>query len=197
MVQRAREGQTAKGPGIRGRRTRMRALAYALSLLLGFGLVVLTAPMAGPSLAVEPDEVLKDPKLEARARKISAELRCLVCQNQSIDDSNAPLARDLRILLRERLKAGDSDEDAVQFIVARYGEFVLLRPRFGAHTLLLWLATPLILILAAFLVWRGYRSRGGGGETAERMIGLTEEERKALDRLLGDGDEEGNSASST
>ncbi len=153
--------------------------------------------MAGPSLAVEPDEILKDPKLEARARKISAGLRCLVCQNQSIDDSNAPLARDLRILLRERLKAGDSDEDAVQFIVARYGEFVLLRPRFGAHTLLLWLATPLILILAAFLVWRGYRSRNGDDETAERMIGLTEEERKALDRLLGDGDEKGNSASST
>src|SRR5262245_48562034 len=98
--------------------------------------------------AVEPHEVLADPRLEARARVLSQELRCLVCQNQSIDDSNADLARDLRVLVRERLVAGDSDASVLAFIEARYGEFVLLRPRFNLRTLLLWL-TPLLLLAAA------------------------------------------------
>jgi cytochrome c-type biogenesis protein CcmH len=100
-----------------------------------------------PTFAVQPDEILKDPALEARARALSQELRCMVCQNQSIDDSDAPLAKDLRVLVRERLTAGDSDRQVIDFLVARYGEFVLLRPRLNAHTVLLWVA-PFAAILA-------------------------------------------------
>src|SRR4051794_27695607 len=103
-----------------------------------------------PAFAVQPDEVLPDAALEARARALSQELRCLVCQNQSIDDSDALLARDLRLLLRERLKNGDSDKQVLDFLVARYGEFVLLRPPFGWHTLLLWLSPG-----GPFLFWPG------------------------------------------
>src|SRR6202007_183284 len=99
-----------------------------------------------PSWAVQPDEVLPDPALEARARVLSKELRCMVCQNQSIDDSAAPLARDLRLLVRDRLTAGDSDAQVLDFLVARYGEFVLLRPRFNWHTALLWLLPPGVLL---------------------------------------------------
>jgi cytochrome c-type biogenesis protein CcmH len=110
--------------------------------LLAFALLAVQ-----PTLAVQPDEVLKDPALEARARTLSRELRCMVCQNQSIDDSEAPLARDLRILVRERLTAGDTDSQVVDFLVARYGEFVLLKPRFEWHTAVLWL-TPAIALLA-------------------------------------------------
>ena len=116
---------------------------------------------AGMAHAVQPDEVLKDPALETRARELSAELRCLVCQNQSIDESNAPLARDLRLLVRERLKAGDSDQQIIDYIVARYGEFVLLRPPIGWHTLLLWLAPAIFLVLGIFLIrqiWQRSRS---------------------------------------
>jgi cytochrome c-type biogenesis protein CcmH len=101
---------------------------------------------AHPALAVQPDEVLSDANLEARARVLSRELRCMVCQNQSIDDSDAPLAKDLRILVRERLTKGDSDEQVMDFLVSRYGEFVLLRPTFEWHTAILWL-TPLIVLL--------------------------------------------------
>ena len=107
-------------------------------------LVALVAPTA--ALAVEPDEILKDPKLEARARLLSEELRCMVCQNQSIDDSAAPLARDLRLLVRERLTKGDSDSQVLDFLVSRYGEFVLLKPRFELHTLLLWGLPPAALL---------------------------------------------------
>ena len=107
-------------------------------------LFALAAPTV--ALAVEPDEILKDPKLEARARQLSEELRCMVCQNQSIDDSAAPLARDLRLLVRERLTAGDSDSQVLDFLVARYGEFVLLKPRFELHTLLLWGLPPVALV---------------------------------------------------
>jgi cytochrome c-type biogenesis protein CcmH len=101
---------------------------------------------AHPALAVQPDEVLSDANLEVRARALSRELRCMVCQNQSIDDSDAPLAKDLRILVRERLTKGDSDEQVMDFLVSRYGEFVLLRPTFEWHTAILWL-TPLIVLL--------------------------------------------------
>src|SRR5262245_24804739 len=106
-----------------------------------FRLLVMVLTLATPvrALAVQPDEVLADPALEARARVLSKELRCMVCQNQSIDDSDAPLARDLRILVRERLQAGDSDQRVIDFLVARYGEFVLLKPRLSWHTALLWL----------------------------------------------------------
>lgn len=107
-------------------------------------LVALAAPTA--ALAVEPDEILRDPALEARARDLSSELRCLVCQNQSIDDSNAPLAKDLRMLVRERLTKGDSNSQVLDFLVARYGEFVLLKPTFTLHTLLLWGVPPVVLV---------------------------------------------------
>ena len=102
-----------------------------------------------PAYAVNPNEVMADPVLEARARALSAELRCMVCQNQSIDDSDAPLARDLRLLVRERLKAGDSDTQIMDYLVARYGDFVLLKPRFTSHTALLWLLPFLVLIAGA------------------------------------------------
>lgn len=105
------------------------------------------------SLAVNPGEVLKDPALEARARVLSTELRCLVCQNQSIDDSDAPLAKDLRVLLRERLQSGDSDDEVIKFLVDRYGEFILLKPYFGAHTLLLWLLPFALLAIGAILIF--------------------------------------------
>jgi cytochrome c-type biogenesis protein CcmH len=112
----------------------MRRLRFRLVVPL---LAALAAATSG--LAVQPDEVLKDPALEARARELSRELRCMVCQNQSIDDSDAPLARDLRVLVRERLKAGDSNKDVIDFLTVRYGDFVLLRPRFTWSTALLWI----------------------------------------------------------
>jgi cytochrome c-type biogenesis protein CcmH len=111
-----------------------------LLFALAFALV-----LAAPAMAVQPDEVLPDPRLETRARTISEGLRCLVCQNQSIDDSDAPLARDLRLLVRERLKAGDSDADVEKYVVQRYGEFVLLRPVVAPHTMLLWFGPALVL----------------------------------------------------
>ena len=114
------------------------------------GLCLLAAIGLWPAHAVLPDEVMADPAKEARARNLSRELRCMVCQNQSIDDSEAPLARDLRLLVRERIAAGDSDTQVIDFLVARYGEFVLLKPRFEEHTLLLWLVPPLVL-----LIWFG------------------------------------------
>jgi cytochrome c-type biogenesis protein CcmH len=122
-----------------------------------------------PAIAVGPDEFLSDPALEARARALSKELRCMVCQNQSIDDSDAPLARDLRILVRERLQAGESDQQVINFLVARYGEFVLLRPRFSWHTALLWLGPVAVLLVGAcglLVLARRYRT-GLNGETAE------------------------------
>jgi cytochrome c-type biogenesis protein CcmH len=129
--------------------------------------------------AVQPDEQLADPVLEGRARDISAGLRCLVCQNQSIDDSDAPLARDLRLLVRQRLQAGDSDADVRTYLVARYGDFILLKPPFELGTVLLWL-TPVLVLGggAAFLTLRARRSRGGGGET------LSAEEESELARIL-------------
>jgi cytochrome c-type biogenesis protein CcmH len=123
-------------------------------------LIVLLTPAA--ALAVRPDEILKDPALEARARHLSQELRCLVCQNQDIDDSEAPLAHDLRVLVRKRIEAGDSDRQVLNFLVARYGEFVLLKPRFEPRTLLLWGLPPLALIaggIALFVAMRRRRSQ--------------------------------------
>ena len=120
----------------------------------GAGLALVLMLSGSGALAVQPDEMLPNSTLEQRARAISAELRCLVCQNQSIDDSDAPLARDLRILVRERLTAGDSDASVREFVVARYGEFVLLRPPLSLRTLLLW-STPFLLLLAALvMLWR-------------------------------------------
>ena len=107
-----------------------------------------------PSFALDPGEALEDAALEARARALSQELRCLVCQNQSIDDSDAPLARDLRQMVRTRLVAGDSDDDIRAAVVERYGEFALFRPRFGAHTFALWAMPIFILLIGALLAWR-------------------------------------------
>ncbi len=120
-------------------------------------LVALVAPSA--ALAVEPDEMLKDPQLEARARDISSELRCLVCQNQSIDDSAAPLARDLRLLVRERLTQGDSDRQVLDYLVSRYGEFVLLKPTFELHNLLLWGLPPIALVAGMIALFMAGRRR--------------------------------------
>ena len=136
--------------------------------------------LALPALAVNPDEVLADPVLETRARAISAQLRCLVCQNESIDESNADLAREIRLIVRERLVAGDSDQEVIQYLVDRYGEYVLLRPVFAGHTLLLWSAAPLVLVIggAAIVIAarRKRRPEAAGGT-------LTEEEQRALDEL--------------
>jgi len=142
---------------------------------------LVAALFAGPALAVTPDEILADPALEARARAISEELRCLVCQNQSIDESDAELARDLRVLVRERLLAGDSDDEVIAFLVARYGEFVLLKPRFSARNLLLW-GTPALALLAGgvFVVVAARRRRAA-------PVPLSAEEQAELDRLLRDG----------
>jgi len=130
----------------------MRRLYKAiLCFLLVAAVAAAVAAPAQVARAVEADEILADPVLETRARTLSAELRCLVCQNQSIDDSNAPLARDLRLLVRERLKAGDKDNEILDYIVARYGEFVLLRPRFSGATLVLWLSPLLLLLVAIWL----------------------------------------------
>ena len=132
--------------------------------------VILLASLT-PALAVEPDEMLKDTALEARARHLSAGLRCLICQNQSIDDSDASLAKDLRILIRERINSGDSDEAVVDYVVGRYGEFVLLKPRFGARTAVLWGTPFAIVLIGGLLFWR----RRNGASGAEQA--LTEDEK--------------------
>lgn len=137
-----------------------------------------TLLVGGVAHAVQPDEVLKDPALEKRARDISAGLRCMVCQNQSIDDSDAQLAKDLRLLVRERLTAGDTDAQVRDYLVQRYGEFVLLKPTFGAHTLLLWLTPALVLVLGGIGAWAALRRR------PQAAAGLDDEERKALEALL-------------
>src|SRR5437762_10861791 len=144
-----------------------------------FLLVVLALLGVSPLHAVQVDEILPDPALEGRARAISHELRCMVCQNQSIDDSEAPLARDLRLLVRERLKAGDSDDQVVDYMVARYGEFVLLRPRMSWHTAILWGAPLAILIAGLFAI--GYSVlRRSGEPTAPDATALSEAERQKL-----------------
>jgi cytochrome c-type biogenesis protein CcmH len=149
--------------------------------------VFVVAMIAGcpASYAVQPDEIMSDPAKEARARDLSRELRCMVCQNQSIDDSDAPLARDLRLLVRERIATGDSDSQVIDFLVARYGEFVLLKPRFTPHTLLLWLLPPLALIGGGLALWFYSRRRSNAGSTADpSLLHLTEDEEARLERLL-------------
>ena len=144
-----------------------------------FLLLVLALLGAAPLHAVQVDEILPDPALEARARDISHELRCMVCQNQSIDDSEAPLARDLRLLVRERLKAGDSDTQVVDFMVARYGEFVLLKPRMSWHTAILWGAPLAILIAGLFAIGFSVLRRSAGPPLRE-VAKLSETERLKL-----------------
>ena len=159
----------------------MRSLCLIIALL-----TFVAVPCA---MAVEPDEVLSDATLEARARALSKELRCMVCQNQSIDDSEAPLARDLRILVRERLQSGDSDGQVIDFLVARYGEFVLLRPRFSWHTAVLWLGPAAMLLIggcAVLVLARRYRVKSAAAAQAQQ--GLTAAEAARLSDVLRDAE---------
>jgi cytochrome c-type biogenesis protein CcmH len=153
------------------------ACALALSVMIG----------SSAAYAVLPDEIMSDPVKEARARDLSRELRCMVCQNQSIDDSEAPLARDLRLLVRERIAAGDSNAQVLDFLVARYGEFVLLKPRLESHTLLLWLLPPLALAGGGLALWvygrRRSKSVAADGGSADA---LTAEEEARLRRLIAE-----------
>ncbi|MCD2181012.1 cytochrome c-type biogenesis protein [Rhizobium sp. GN54] len=141
-------------------------------------LFLLLSPL--PAFAVNPDEVLADPALEARARALSAQLRCMVCQNQSIDDSNAELARDLRVLVRERIVSGDSDEAVIDYVVSRYGEFVLLKPRLRGETLLLW-GAPIVLFLGGAIAMMLFVRRRAGKAVGEP---LTAEEKAALEKIV-------------
>jgi len=152
-----------------------------INLLLSFIVCFLLIAAASPAHAVRPDEMLADPALEARAREISRELRCLVCRNQSIDDSDADLAHDLRVLVREHLKSGDSNDQTIGFVRARYGDFVLLRPPFAIGTALLWGGPLLVLLLGAFAVARLYRRRDVptpplSAEERQRLSAVLEEE---------------------
>ena len=139
---------------------------------------------ASNARAVQPDEIMADPAKELRARDLSRELRCMVCQNQSIDDSEAPLARDLRLLVRERIAAGDSDTQVIDFLVARYGEFVLLKPRLNSHTWLLWLLPPLALAGGGIALWIFGRRRSRPGAPDDPLLRLTAEEEARLERLI-------------
>ena len=153
-----------------------RALVLALAIV---------AMVATTALAVQPDEIMSDAAKETRARDLSRELRCMVCQNQSIDDSEAPLARDLRILVRERIAAGDSDAQVIDFLVARYGEFVLLRPRLNSHTWLLWFLTPLTLAVGGIALWmHGRRRAQSDAEQDAALLSLTPDEEARINRLI-------------
>jgi cytochrome c-type biogenesis protein CcmH len=151
-----------------------RLFAIVLFALAAFG-------TGSAALAVQPGEMLSDPVLEKRARTISSELRCLVCQNESIDDSDAPLAADLRRLVRERLLAHDTDQQVVDFIVARYGEFVLLRPRFELSTILLWM-TPILVFLAGLTL----AARAAARQPKAESVALSEQEKARLAQILSD-----------
>ena len=144
-------------------------------------LCLLSSVLCHEAAAVQPDEVLKDPALEGRARALSRELRCMVCQNQSIDDSEAPLARDLRILVRERLTAGDSDPQVVDFLVARYGEFVLLKPRFEWQTAVLWFTPAAALLAGAIAIVAAIRRRRTAPQT---VAPLSPEEERTLAKMI-------------
>jgi len=153
------------------------AFALALSVMIG----------SSAAYAVQPDEIMADPVKEARARDLSRELRCMVCQNQSIDDSEAPLARDLRLLVRERIAAGDSNAQVLDFLVARYGEFVLLKPRLEPRTLLLWLLPPLALAGGGLALWMHGRRRSKSAAAADGSAAtLTAEEEARLQRLIAE-----------
>ncbi len=158
-------------------RPRLRLVGLLVTLLA-------STAMVSPSRAVLPDEMLKDEKLEGRARVLSQELRCVVCQNQSIDDSNAPLAHDLRVLLRDRLQAGDSDRQAVDFLVARYGNFVLLKPPLQWNTILLWLGPFLALLAAVIGFGRYVRHAAANARDAVQAPPLNADELKTIDAIL-------------
>jgi cytochrome c-type biogenesis protein CcmH len=155
-----------------------------LKKILALVFIVAVMSASSSAHAVQPDEIMADPVNEARARELSRELRCMVCQNQSIDDSEAPLARDLRLLVRERIAAGDSDAQVIDFLVARYGEFVLLKPRLEPHTLLLWLLPPLVLAGSGLGLWM--HSRRSRPVVAEAAVTLTPDEEARLAALTAD-----------
>ncbi|NVO14478.1 MAG: cytochrome c-type biogenesis protein CcmH [Rhodoplanes sp.] len=155
-------------------------------VLIAFA-AALALVVASPAFAVQPDEMLPDQKMEQRARDLSQHLRCLVCQNQSIDDSDAGLAKDLRLLVRERLKQGDSDGQVIDYLVARYGEFVLLKPRFTWHTAILWIAPALVLLAGAIGLLAALRRRRELAPAATAAPPLTDAERKKLAELTGQG----------
>ena len=168
--------------------SRCRSLLVAAGLALSLGLAL-------PAVAVQPDEMLADPVLEDRARDISKQLRCVVCQNENIDESNAELARDMRLLVRDRLVQGDSDGAILDYMVDRYGDYVLLEPPFKASTYALWFGPVFFVLLAALAGWAVYRNRAGAtGATRGPAVGagtpaeLTAEERQRLDALLRDTD---------
>lgn len=145
-------------------------------------LLTLALVAAGPAAAVQPDEMLDDPALEARAREISKDLRCLVCRNESIDDSSASLAKDLRLLVRERVAAGDTNEETVDYIVDRFGEFVLLNPKMSGGNLVIWLAGPALLLIGGLGAWAFMRRQ----RVAAAAPGLTDEEARRLAELTRD-----------
>lgn len=160
-----------------------RAIGLATRCLVVATLLVATMPCR----AVQPEEMLQDAALEARARALGQDLRCVVCQNQSIDDSNAPLAHDLRVLLRERLQSGDSDQQAIDFIVARYGNFVLLKPPVHWNTLLLWTGPFLILLIAGVGFGHYVRRSAATLASAESSLQLSDQELKRADAILNNG----------
>ncbi len=157
--------------------------AFSFCLMLMIAAAALTAaPLAiQQAWAVNPNEVLDDPALEKRARNLSAGVRCMVCQNQSIDDSDADLARDLRLLVRERLVKGDTDDEVLDYLVSRYGEFVLLKPRLEARTMLLWSFPLLVLLCGIGVIWM---TRRKAGSEQPQIAPLTDEEKQRLERLL-------------
>lgn len=142
--------------------------------------LILLAFLAAPAFAVQPDEILPDPALEARARAITATLRCPVCQGESIDDSNAPISRDLRLAVRERIVQGDSDDQVIDYVTTRYGEFVLFKPRMTGSGLILWLAGPMMLLIGAGIAFATVRKRGATPDVAA----LSKAEAAELDNLL-------------
>ncbi len=160
----------------------MKSRARISSIIFGIAMIVAFLGATGTAWATQPDEMLSNPKLETRARSIGEELRCLVCQNQSIDDSEADLAHDLRVLVRQRILAGDTDEQVKQYIVARYGNYVLLKPPFDAETYLLWFGPLLLLLAAAGIATLYYLFTVRVAETAP----LSEEENRRLAALIGD-----------
>ena len=171
------------GPSLRAKRRNpevaRRLLDCFVAMLLAMTIFTFSAH------AVQPDEIMADPMQESRARNLSRELRCMVCQNQSIDDSDAPLARDLRLLVRERIAAGSTDEQVMDYLVSRYGEFVLLKPRVEKNTLLLWLIPPLVFIGGGLALWinnRRRNRRGADGNAA--ALRLTPDEVARLERLI-------------
>lgn len=153
--------------------------------LLRLCAVLVALAAAAPAFAVQPDEMLSNPVLEARARAISKELRCMVCQNESIDESEAPLARDLRLLVRARLQAGDSDRQIIDFLVSRYGEFILLKPPLSYNTIALWGAPPALLLLGLAMIVAVQRRRAGAA--AAQNAALTAAEEARLAEILNEG----------